>query len=60
MLIVDEISQVGGVHRQFGGIPIVIFFGDFFQFDPVRQTSLRIPRLSLVVAHDAARAICWL
>ncbi|KAG7000807.1 ATP-dependent DNA helicase PIF1 [Fusarium oxysporum f. sp. conglutinans] len=56
MLIVDEISQVGGLtlasvdsrlrlyrddaHRPFGGIPIVIFFGDFFQFDPVRQTSL--------------------
>ena len=56
MLVVDEISQVGGLtlasvdsrlrvyrddaHRPFGGIPIVIFFGDFFQFDPVRQTSL--------------------
>jgi hypothetical protein len=56
MLIVDEISQVGGLtlaavdsrlrqyrddqHRPFGGIPIVMFFGDFFQFDPVRQTSL--------------------
>ena len=59
MLIVDEISQVGSLtlvsvdsrlilyrddaHRPFGGIPIVIFFGDFFQFDPVRQTSLRLP-----------------
>jgi len=55
MLIVDEISQVGGLTlasvdsrlrlyrddaRPFGGIPIVIVFGDFFQFDPVRQTSL--------------------
>jgi hypothetical protein len=56
MLIVDEISQVGGLtlasvdgrlrqyrddaDRPFGGIPIVIFFGDFFQFDPVKQTSL--------------------
>ena len=59
MLIVDEISQVGGLtlasvdsrlrlyrddpHRPFGGIPIVIFFGDFFQFDPVMQTSLLLP-----------------
>ena len=50
MLIIDEISQVGGLtlasvdsrlrlyrddaNRPFGGIPIVIFFGDFFQFDP--------------------------
>ncbi|RXG41776.1 hypothetical protein VDGE_30528 [Verticillium dahliae] len=56
MLVVDEISQVGGLtlasvdsrlrlnredaQRPFGGIPIVLFFGDFFQFDPVRQTSL--------------------
>ena len=46
MLIIDEISQVGGLtlasvdsrlrlyrddaHRLFGGIPIVMFFGDFF------------------------------
>jgi hypothetical protein len=60
MLIVDEISQVGGLtlaaldgrlrqyrddqHRPFGGIPMVMFFGDFFQFDPVLQTSLLLPR----------------
>ncbi|KAL2125746.1 hypothetical protein VTI74DRAFT_2875 [Chaetomium olivicolor] len=59
MLIVDGISQVGGLtlaaldsrlrqyrddqRRPFGGIPIVMFFGDFFQFDPVRQTSLLFP-----------------
>jgi hypothetical protein len=59
MLIVDEISQVGGLtlaavdsrmrqyrddqHRPFGGMPIVMFFGDFFQFDPVLQTSLLLP-----------------
>jgi hypothetical protein len=59
MLIVDEISQVGGLmlaavdsrlwqyrddqHRPFGGIPMVMFFGDFFQFDPVLQTSLVLP-----------------
>jgi hypothetical protein len=29
----------------FGGIPIVIFFSDFFQFDPVRQTSLLLLEL---------------
>jgi hypothetical protein len=60
MLIVDEISQVGGLllaevdsrlrqyrddqHRPFGGIPMVMFFGDFFQFDPVRQTSLLLAK----------------
>ncbi|EAQ85212.1 hypothetical protein CHGG_09226 [Chaetomium globosum CBS 148.51] len=59
MLIVDEISQVGGLtlaavdnrlrqyredqYRPFGGIPMVLFFGDFFQFDPVLQTSLLLP-----------------
>jgi hypothetical protein len=59
MLIVDDISQVGGLtlaavdsrlrqyrddqHRPFGGLPIVMFFGDFFQFDPVLQTSLLLP-----------------
>ncbi|KAK7928542.1 hypothetical protein PG985_005540 [Apiospora marii] len=60
MLIMDEISQVGGLtlaavdsrlrqypadsRRPFGGIPIVIFFGDFYQFEPVQQTSLLLPR----------------
>jgi hypothetical protein len=59
MLVVDEISQVGGLtlaaldsrlrqyrddqHRPFGGIPIVMICDDFFQFDPVRQTSLLLP-----------------
>jgi hypothetical protein len=65
MLIVDEISQVGGLtlasvdrrlrmyrddaSRPFGGTPIVIFFGDFFQFEPVMQTSLL---LSVPRDHD--------
>ncbi|EAQ92510.1 hypothetical protein CHGG_00745 [Chaetomium globosum CBS 148.51] len=59
MLVINEISQVGGLtlaavdsrlkqyrddqHRPFGGIPMVMFFGDFFQFDPVLQTSLLLP-----------------
>ena len=56
LFLIDEISQVGGLtlaavdsrlrqyrddqHRPFGGIPMVLFFGDFFQFDPVLQTAL--------------------
>ncbi|KAK6857724.1 hypothetical protein PG995_005423 [Apiospora arundinis] len=59
MLIVDEISQVGGLtlasvdnrlrqyrddaQRPFGGISIVVVFGDIYQFDPVQQTSLLLP-----------------
>ncbi|EAQ89249.1 hypothetical protein CHGG_05868 [Chaetomium globosum CBS 148.51] len=62
MLIVDEISRVGGLtlaalgsrlrqyrddqHRPFGGmigIPMVMFSGDLFQFDPALQTSLLLP-----------------
>lgn len=78
MLIVDEISQVGGLtlasvdsylrlyrddaYRPFGGISVVIFFGDFFQFEPVRQTSLLLPeprehnrqRLESLAKHIAA------
>jgi len=56
-LILDEISMVGGstLHevnerlqllrgdkRPFGGIPVVLFTGDFYQFSPVAQTSLLI------------------
>jgi hypothetical protein len=60
MLIFDEISQVGGLmlaavdsrlklyredpYRPFGGIPMVLFCGDFFRFDPVLQTSLLLPK----------------
>ncbi|KAK8118347.1 uncharacterized protein PG998_002973 [Apiospora kogelbergensis] len=60
ILAVDEISQVGGLtlasvdnrlrryrddaQRPFGGIPIVLLFGDFYQFDPVQQTSLLLPK----------------
>ncbi|EAQ85502.1 predicted protein [Chaetomium globosum CBS 148.51] len=33
----------GEGYRPFGGIPMVLFFGDFFQFDPVLQTSLLLP-----------------
>ena len=56
-IVLDEVSMVGGAtlhdidehlqrlredKRPFGGIPIVIFSGDFFQFSPVAQTSLLI------------------
>ncbi len=59
MLIVDEISQVGGLTlasvdnrlRLCRDDPPPVrrysyrhFFGDFFQFDPVRQTSSLTPR----------------
>ncbi|KAL2257295.1 hypothetical protein VTK26DRAFT_374 [Humicola hyalothermophila] len=58
-MTVDKINQVGSLtlaalesrlrqyrddpHRPFGGIPMVMYFGDFFQFDPVLQTSLPLP-----------------
>lgn len=61
VLIVDEISQVGGLtlaavnsrlrqyrddqYRPFGGIPILMLFGDFFEFNPVLQASLLLPML---------------
>ena len=52
-------------HRPFGGIPIVIFFGDFFQFDPVMQTSLLLPnpkdhgtqKLESLAKHVAAHKL---
>lgn len=60
VVVIDEISQVGGElflevdnrlrayrddrSRPFGGIPIVLLMGDFFQFEPVRDTSLLLPR----------------
>jgi len=55
MLIIDEISMISGVtlskinkkcgdlgekQQPFGGIPVVIFTGDFYQFPPVMGMSL--------------------
>lgn len=58
LLIVDEISMLGartlymvneqlcrlrGSAQDFGGIPIVLFFGDFHQFRPVQERSILLP-----------------
>jgi PIF1-like helicase len=55
VLIIDEISMIGGStfsdidermriyredERPFGGIPIVLLSGDFFQFGPIKETNL--------------------
>jgi hypothetical protein len=61
VLVVDEISMLGGAtlydvsqHLQslrdcpdkpFGGIPVVLLMGDFYQFAPVRETSLLVNRM---------------
>jgi hypothetical protein len=58
VLVVDEVSMLGGalLHRMderlrhlrastspFGGVPVVLFSGDFFQFGPVLQKSILFP-----------------
>ncbi|KAM4055543.1 PIF1-like helicase [Hirsutella rhossiliensis] len=65
VLVVDEVSMLGartlhavneqlcrlrGSHRDFGGIPIVLFCGDFHQFRPVQERSILLP--STVVSWD--------
>lgn len=62
LLIVDEVSMLGArtlhaVNEQlcrlresrqnFGGIPIVLFCGDFHQFRPVQERSILLPSLAL-------------
>ncbi|KAM4061813.1 PIF1-like helicase [Hirsutella rhossiliensis] len=58
VLVIDEVSMLGGAtlhnvsrHLQalrdcpdepFGGMPVVLLMGDFYQFAPVRETSLLI------------------
>ncbi|KAM4064310.1 PIF1-like helicase [Hirsutella rhossiliensis] len=60
VLVIDEVSMLGGAtlhnvsrHLQalrdcpdepFGGMPVVLLMGDFYQFAPVRETSLLINR----------------
>ena len=56
-LVLDEVSMIGGStlydidqrlqmlrgsKKPFGGLPLVLFTGDFYQFSPVVQTSLLI------------------
>ncbi|KAJ6437585.1 membrane protein [Purpureocillium lavendulum] len=58
MLVIDEVSMLGartlhavneqlcrlrGSQKDFGGIPIVLFCGDFHQFRPVQERSIVIP-----------------
>jgi hypothetical protein len=57
ILVIDEISMIGGAtlydidqrlqflrgcNKSFGGFPLILFTGDFYQFSPVLQTSLII------------------
>jgi hypothetical protein len=58
LLIIDEVSMLGartlyavneqlcklrGCAQDFGGIPIVVFCGDFHQFRPVQERSILLP-----------------
>ncbi|EGY20851.1 uncharacterized protein VDAG_02375 [Verticillium dahliae VdLs.17] len=68
-LIIDEVSMLGartlhdvderlrqfrGSRRDFGGIPIVLFSGDFHQFRPVQERSILLP--STVITWDEERS----
>uniref|UniRef100_A0A8H7NHY1 ATP-dependent DNA helicase n=1 Tax=Bionectria ochroleuca TaxID=29856 RepID=A0A8H7NHY1_BIOOC len=60
VLVIDEVSMLGGAtlyeascrlqslrdcpDKPFGGIPVVLLMGDFYQFAPVRETSLLVDR----------------
>ncbi|KJZ68027.1 hypothetical protein HIM_12582 [Hirsutella minnesotensis 3608] len=62
VLVIDEVSMLGGAtlyeascrlqslrdcpDRPFGGIPVVLLMGDFYQFAPVRETSLLVDRMA--------------
>ncbi|EXM13396.1 hypothetical protein FOTG_18153 [Fusarium oxysporum f. sp. vasinfectum 25433] len=65
VLVVDEVSMLGartlhtaneqvcrlrGSQQDFGGIPIVLFCGDFHQFRPVQERSILLP--SVAVSWD--------
>ncbi|KAM4061647.1 PIF1-like helicase [Hirsutella rhossiliensis] len=65
VLVVDEVSMLGartlhavneqlcrlrGSNKDFGGIPIVLFCGDFHQFRPVQERSILLP--STAVSWD--------
>jgi hypothetical protein len=60
-LVIDEVSMLGGAtlfnascnlqalrdcsDKPFGGIPVVLLMGDFYQFAPVLETSLLVDRI---------------
>ncbi|EFY94377.2 ATP-dependent DNA helicase PIF1 [Metarhizium robertsii ARSEF 23] len=65
VLVIDEVSMLGartlhavneklcklrGSQQDFGGIPIVLFCGDFLQFRPVQERSILLP--STAVSWD--------
>jgi len=62
LLIIDEVSMLGartlwmvneqlcrlrGSSKDFGGIPIVLFCGDFHQFRPVQERSILLPSTAI-------------
>ncbi|KID78679.1 ATP-dependent DNA helicase PIF1 [Metarhizium guizhouense ARSEF 977] len=68
LLIIDEVSMLGartlfavneqlqslrGSSRDFGGIPIVLFCGDFHQFRPVQERSMLLPSTMTSWDEDA-------
>ncbi|OAQ58219.2 ATP-dependent DNA helicase PIF1 [Pochonia chlamydosporia 170] len=67
LLVVDEVSMLGaqmlravneqlrrlrGSHQDFGGIPIVLFCGDFQQFRPVHDRSILLPSVAISWDED--------
>jgi len=69
VLVIDEVSMLGartlhavneqlcrlrGSQRDFGGIPIVLFCGDFHQFRPVQERSIVLS--STVISWDAEKS----
>ena len=62
VLVTDEVSMLGGTtlfnancrlqalrdcpDKPFGGIPVVLLMGDFYQFPPVLETSLLVDRIA--------------
>ncbi|KAM4061761.1 PIF1-like helicase [Hirsutella rhossiliensis] len=71
VLVIDEVSMLGartlhaaneqlcrlrGSARDFGGIPVVIFCGDFHQFRPVQERSILPPSAAVAWDEDGAFA----
>ena len=72
VLVIDEVSMLGGstlydisCHLQslrdcpdkpFGGIPVVLLMGDFYQFAPVRETSLLVNKMADPVFASPSQA----
>ncbi|RMI96594.1 hypothetical protein CDV36_016313, partial [Fusarium kuroshium] len=72
VLVIDEVSMLGGAtlyeascrlqslrdcsDKPFGGLPIVLLMGDFYQFAPVRETSLLVDRIANPVSAPMSQA----